>query len=366
MKVTSTMKAALVLAALLVAGGSTAAPSRLKELVDVQGFRTNELLGYGLVVGLQGTGDTEQVLFTQQSVSGMLGRLGVRVDPRELRLRNVAAVIVTTRLQTYARQGSRLDVTVSALGNARSLVGGTLLVTPLNGADGQTYALAQGPVQIGGYGAGFNGFTVQKNTLTSGRVPEGGTVERAVVPVLGSGPVMLTLKRPDFTNAQRISAAIDAALGANSAKTLDAAAIEVALPADMQAVALLSKLELLEIDADLRAKVAISERTGTVVLGGMVRLKPAVVAHGGLKVTINTTSAVAQPNPFSAGQTAVVKNSFGEVEEENRKAVGVPATTSVDDLVKAVNALGASPRDLVAILQALKAVGALDADLEVL
>ncbi|MBK7858986.1 MAG: flagellar basal body P-ring protein FlgI [Archangiaceae bacterium] len=349
----------------LLSSAAVAAPSRVKELVDVQGFRTNELLGYGLVVGLQGTGDTEQVLFTQQSVSGMLGRLGVRVDPRELRLRNVAAVIVTTRLQTFSRQGTRLDVTVSALGNARSLVGGTLLVTPLNGADGQTYALAQGPVQIGGYAAAMNGFAQQKNTLTSGRVPEGGTVERSVLPALGAGPVLLTLKRPDFTNATRIATAIDKALGDGTAKALDPAAVEVAVK-DTTPMALLAKLEAIEVEADLKAKVAISERTGTVVMGGQVRLKPAVVAHGGLKVTINTQSAVAQPAPFSVGQTALVRNSTGEVEEENRKAVGIPATTSVDDLVKAINSLGASPRDLVAILQALKAVGALDADLEVL
>lgn len=351
---------------LLSSAAAGAAPSRIKELVDVQGFRTNELLGYGLVVGLQGTGDTEQVLFTQQSVSGMLGRLGVRVDPRELRLRNVAAVIVTTRLQTFSRQGSRLDVTVSALGNARSLVGGTLLVTPLNGADGQTYALAQGPVQIGGYGAQFNGFAQTKNTLTSGRVPEGGTVERSVIPSIGSGPIVLTLKRPDFTNAQRIATAISASLGEGAAKALDPAAVEVAVGEGTQPMMLLSKLEAIEVEADLRAKVAISERTGTVVLGGQVRLKPAVVAHGGLKVTINTQTQVAQPAPFSVGQTATVRNSFGEVEEENRKAVGIPATTSVDDLVKAINSLGAAPRELVAILQALKAVGALDADLEVL
>lgn len=351
---------------LFISSTALAAPSRIKELVDVQGFRTNELLGYGLVVGLQGTGDTEQVLFTQQSVSGMLGRLGVRVDPRELRLRNVAAVIVTTRLQTFARQGSRIDVTVSALGNARSLVGGTLLVTPLNGADGQAYALAQGPVQVGGYGFGFNGFQQQKNSLTSGRVPEGGTVERSVIPDLGSGPIVLSLKRPDFTNAQRIAAAIDGALGGGSAKALDPAAVEVKPPAGTLPVALLSQLEALEVEADIRARVAISERTGTVVLGGQVRLRPAVVAHGGLKVTIQTASAVAQPNPFSVGQTAIIRNSVGDVEEESRKAVGVPATSSVDELVKAVNALGATPRDLVAILQALKAVGSLDADLEVL
>ncbi|MBL8957921.1 MAG: flagellar basal body P-ring protein FlgI, partial [Myxococcaceae bacterium] len=206
----------------------------------------------------------------------------------------------------------------------------------------------------------------QKNSLTSGRVPEGGTVERSVIPDLGKGPLVLSLKRPDFTNAQRIAAAIETALGGGSAKALDPAAVEVQTPADTTAVALLSKLEALEVEADLRAKVSISERTGTVVIGGQVRLKPAVVAHGGLKVTIQTTSAVAQPAPFSAGQTATVRNSFGEVEEENRKAVGVPATSSVDEVVKAINALGASPRDLVAILQALKAVGSLDADIEVL
>jgi flagellar P-ring protein precursor FlgI len=359
------MKTLLVI---LLASSAAASPARLKELVEVQGFRTNELLGYGLVVGLQGTGDTEQVLFTQQSVSGMLGRLGVRVDPTQLRLRNVAAVIVTASLRTFSRQGSRIDVTVSALGNARSLVGGTLLVTPLNGADGQTYALAQGPVQVGGFAAGFNGFQIQKNTLNSGRVPEGGTVERSVVPAFGAGPLLLSLKQPDFTNALRVSKAVDQVLGEGSAKALDAAAIEVTIPKDAEggAVGVLAKLEALEVDADVRARVAVSERTGTVVLGGQVRLKPAVVAHGGLRVTISTKSTASQPAPFSQGTTAVVKNTFGQVEEENRKAIGVPSTTSVDELVKALNALGAAPRDLIAILQALKAVGSLDADIEVL
>ncbi len=351
---------------LLLASSAAAAPARLKELVEVQGFRTNELLGYGLVVGLQGTGDTEQVAFTPQSVSGMLGRLGVRVDPTQLRLRNVAAVIVTSQLQTFSRQGSRIDVTVSALGNARSLVGGTLLVTPLNGADGQTYVLAQGPVQVGGFGAGFNGFQVQKNTLNSGRVPEGGTIERSIVPVLGDGPLLLSLKRPDFTNAQRIANLIEKTLGAGSARAVDPAAVEVTLPKDTKAMAILSQIEALEVDADVRARVAVSERTGTVVLGGNVRLKPAVVAHGGLKVTINTVNRVSQPAPFSQGTTLATKNTFGQAEEENRKAVAVPSASSIDDIVKALNALGASPRDLIAILQALKAVGSLDADLEVL
>lgn len=358
-----------IVVALTLASPAFAANARLKELVDVQGQRSNELIGYGLVAGLTGTGDTEQVIVTSQSLSAMLGRLGVRVDPKQLRLRNVAAVMVTARLPTYSRAGSRLDVTVSALGNARSLVGGTLLVTPLNGADGQTYVLAQGPVQVGGYAVGFNGFSVQKNvSLTSGRVPEGGTIERAVVPAIAAGPMMLALKRPDATNAQRIAAAIDGALGKGTAKALDPAAIEVTVPPDAEGgpMAVLSKLELIEVDADVRAKVAVSERTGTVVLGGQVRLKPAVVAHGALRVTVNTTTNVVQPAPFSYGQTGSMRNSFGQVEEDNRQAVAVPNTASVSDLVKAVNAMGATPRDLVAILQALKAVGSLDAEIEVL
>lgn len=363
---TTTMRA-LLLSLAVLSTTAAAAPVRLKELVDVQGSRENALLGYGLVVGLANTGDTEQVLFTMQSVAGMLGRLGVRVDSNDVRSRNVAAVMVTAKLPTFSRAGSTLDITVSAMGNARSLQGGTLLLTPLTGADGQTYAVGQGPVQVGGFEAGGAFSTVRKNTPTTGSVPGGATIERAVTPSLTGGTLVLRLKRPDFTNATRISAAIDKAMGAPSSRALDSAAIELKVPdAEKEnPVPLLAKLELLEIDADVRARVVVSERTGTVVMGENVRLRPAAIAHGGLRVSVNTQFAVSQPQAFT-GQTVVTPQQRAQAQEQKAPAVALPAASTVDDLVKALNTMGVSPRDLVGILQALKAVGSLDAELEVL
>lgn len=360
------MRAPLLM--LLIASVSTAAPTRLKELASVQGQRENALIGYGLVVGLTNTGDSQQVLFTMQSVAGMLGRLGVRVDPSQVYMRDVAAVMVTAKLSTFARPGTTIDVTVSAMGDARSIAGGTLLMTPLAGPDGAVYALAQGPVEVGGFEAGVAGSMIRKNTPTSGRVPSGASVEKGVIPSLGKGPLVLVLKRPDFTNATRVATAISNKLGENTAKALDADAVEVNPPdSEPDRVALLSKLEQLEIDADVRARIVVSERTGTVVLGEKVRLRPAAVAHGGLKVTISQSLVVSQPPPLAtSGRTVVAPLHRTDAEETSRQAVALPATATIDDLVKALNALGASSRDLVSILQALKAADALDADLEVI
>ncbi len=349
--------------------GAQAASARLKELVEVQGSRDNALLGYGLVVGLTNTGDSEQVLFTMQSVAGMLGRLGVRVDPRELHSRNVAAVMVTAKLPTFARSGSTIDVTISSMGNARSLQGGTLLMTPLTGADGLTYAVAQGPVQVGGFDVNGGYASIRKNTPTSGTIPGGASIEKAVTPNLTGGVLVLRLKRADFTNASRVAAAIDAATGTTSAKALDSAAVEVTLPDADKAlpVQFLSKLEALTIEVDQRAKVVVSERTGTIVMGENVKLRPAAVSHGGLRIAISTQFAVSQPPAFTtSGQTVVAPLQQASALESQKAAVAMPAASSVDDLVKALNTIGASPRDLIAILQALKAVGSLDADLEVM
>ncbi|MCA3016713.1 MAG: flagellar basal body P-ring protein FlgI [Myxococcaceae bacterium] len=357
---------ALTCLVLVASAQALAARTRLKELTDVQGFRENALIGYGLVVGLTNTGDTEQVLFTMQSMAGLLGRLGVRIDPRDIRSRNVAAVMVTARLPTFGRPGAAIDVTVSAMGNARSLQGGTLLFTPLAGADGVVYAVGQGPVQVGGFDVAATYASVRKNSPASGTVPGGATIEKAVIPQLGSGPLTLRLRRADFTNASRIAAAINGAIG-TGATVLDAAAVEVAVPAGQTAPELLARLEALEIDADVRAKVVVSERTGTVVLGEAVRLRPAAVAHGGLRVSIATSFGVSQPGPLAnSAQTVVVPNQQADAKEEERSAVKVPPAGTVDELVSALNAIGAPPRDLIAILQALKAAGALDADIEVL
>jgi flagellar P-ring protein precursor FlgI len=352
-----------------LASAAGAAPSRIKELAQVQGVRDNELYGYGLVVGLSGTGDTERVFFTNQSIAGMLGRLGIRVNAQDVRVRNVAAVVVTARLPPFARAGTKLDVSVGAMGDARSLAGGVLVVTPLQGGDGQVHAVAQGPVQLGGYQVGSSGSLAQKNSPTSGRVPQGAMVEKPVLVDLGKGPVVLSLLSPDFTTASRIADAINAGLGEKSARAVDPAAVEVQVPEAFKAdtVGLVAKIELLEVEADRRAKIVVSERTGTVVAGEGVRLRAAAVAHGGLHVTIQQTTDVSQPSPFSPqGQTTVARSAALSANEGSRGAVALPSAASVDDLAKALNALGAAPRDLVAILQALKAAGSLDADLEVL
>lgn len=355
----------LALALLLAAPGEAA---RIKELVEVQGVRGNELFGYGLVVGLAGTGDTQQTGFTAQALSGMLGRFGSRLDRRDIRVRNVAAVMVTARLQTFARPGTRLDVSVSSLGDARSLAGGVLLVTPLTGPDGAVYAVAQGPVQVGGFDVDGAGSSFRKNNPNAGRVPGGATVERAVSFDLASGPLVLQLKRPDATTATRITEAVNGALGADAARTLDPAAVEVK-PADPKAdlVALLAQVEALEVLADVRAKVVVSERTGTVVAGEKVRIRPALVAHGGLTVSVAQRPLVSQPAPFSrTGTTVTAAEATLSAAEGAGKPVAVPATGTVDELVKALGSLGAGPRDLIAILQALQAAGALDAEIEVI
>lgn len=364
------MRRHALLAALLVSSlPAWAAKTRLKELTAVQGVRENELFGYGLVVGLAGTGDSERAFFTAQSLSGMLGRLGIRVDARDIRSRNVAAVIVTARLPTFSRSGGHLDVQVSSMGNARSLAGGVLLMTPLAGADGAVYALAQGAVQVGGYEAAALGSVQRKNQPNAGRVPGGATIEKSVTPELPSGTVTLGLKRPDFTTASRIVAAIDAALGAGAARALDPASVEIKAPEEFKAntVGLVARLEEIEVDSDQRAKVVVSERTGTVVAGEHVRIRAAAVAHGGLQVTIAERPTISQPAPFSPkGQTVVSPTAELTASEVAHTAVALPATSTVDDLVKALNALGATPRDLVSIFQALDAAGALDAELEVI
>ncbi len=360
--------AVVVLGGLASAGPARAGAVRLKELVDVQGVRENALFGYGLVVGLAGTGDTETVFFTSQSVSGMLGRLGIRIDPHDVRVRNVAAVMVTSRLPSFARPGTRMDVSVASMGNARSLAGGVLLVTPLTGPDGQVYGLAQGPVQAGGIDVSAFGSSFQKNQPTSGRVPAGATIERAVMPNLEKDTLTLGLKRPDFTTANNVAAAINKALGEEAARALDPAAVEIKVSAAYKgkSVALMTKIEGLDVDADERARIVVSERTGTVVAGERVRIHPVAVAHGGISISVQASPIIVQPNALSQGKTAQAKQAQIDAREKEKQMVALPATTSIEDLTKALNLLGATPRDLIAILQAMKAAGAIDADLEVL
>jgi flagellar P-ring protein precursor FlgI len=351
-------------ALVLIFRASDSQGARLKDIANVQGIRDNDLFGYGLVVGLDGSGDSDRVLFTTQSLGGLLGRLGIRVSANDIHVRNVAAVMVTARIPPFARPGTRLDISVSSIGNATSLAGGTLLLTPLTGADGVVHAVAQGSVQVGGFDVGAFGSSMRKNQPTSGRVPQGATVELAVDMKLGPGPIVFDLKRPDFTNASRVANAIRAALPKATVKATDAASVEVTVP-DMDPVALMAQLEAITVVTDERAKVVISERTGTIVAGENVRLRPVAVAHGGLRVTIASTPFASQPNGWT-GSTVSGRQASIQVEEAGGNAISLPAATTIDQLVKGLNTLGATPRDLVAILQAIHAAGALEGDLEVL
>lgn len=344
---------------------------RLKDIANIQGVRPNQLVGYGLVVGLDGTGDqTTSTPFTVQSLVSMLGQLGVQLPPgTSLQLKNVAAVMVTAQLPPFAKPGQQIDVTVSSLGNAKSLRGGTLLMTPLKGADGQTYALAQGSLLVAGAGATAGGSSQQINHLATGRIPAGGIVERAVASRVGQGDfIHLELKETDFTTASRVSEALDRAFGPGTALALDGRHIQVRAPADPgQRVAFLARLENLSLQAgQATPKVILNARTGSIVMNREVRLEQCAIAHGNLSVTITAEPQVSQPGPLSRGQTVVTERADVQVKNQAGELMVVPSSASLSDVVKALNAVGATPQDLLAILQAMKAAGALKADLEII
>ncbi len=354
------------------AAGGPAAAERIKDLATLSGVRSNQLIGYGLVVGLDGTGDqTSQTPFTVQSLKSMLTRLGVAIpDNVNPQLKNAAAVMVSADLPPFAKQGQSIDVTVSSLGNAKSLRGGTLLMTPMKGIDGQVYALAQGNLVVGGFGAqGADGSKVTVNVPSAGRIPNGATVEKEVPsPFAASETLTLNLHTPDFTTARHLAEAINNTLGAGTAQALDGASIRVRAPQDPnQRVSYVSVLENLEVQpGDAPARVIINSRTGTVVIGSHVTVSPAAVSHGSLTVTIAEQPAVSQPAPFSRGTTTVVPQSSVKVEQaDNRMFLFQPGVT-LDEIVRAVNQVGAAPGDLVAILEALRAAGALRAELIVI
>ena len=349
---------------------SNAHATRILELCEVRGVRPNQLVGYGLVVGLANTGDSGQARFTLQSTAAMLRRLGATIDPAMIQTRNAAAVMVTATLAPGAHPGTPLDVTVSSLGNARSLAGGTLLQTPLLGGDQQVYAVAQGPLLVGGFGAsGSSGSSAQRNFLTVGRVPEGGIVERRVPgPGLPTeGPITLTLRDPSFITARRIQDAIVASLGEGSARALDGATVEVTVPESLATdrVGMLASVQALEVQAESRARVVVDERTGTVVIGAAVRLHEVAIAQGGLTVQVSEAPAVSQPGPLSGGTTAVVPQSTVTATADGGALHRLGQSASLQEVVDALNALGAGPRDLITILQALRTAGALDAEIEV-
>jgi flagellar P-ring protein precursor FlgI len=348
-----------------------ASATRLKEVAAVQGVRSNKLTGYGLIVGLDGTGDqTTQTPFTTQSMNAMLQQLGVTVPAgTSMQLRNVAAVLVTAELPAFARPGQAIDITVSSIGNAKSLRGGTLVATALKGADGQIYALAQGNLLVGGAGASANGSKVQINHLSAGRIPDGATVERAVPTSLMAGDTLqLDLSAADYATARAVAGAINEAKGAGTASAIDGRTVRVKAPADSDdRVAFLADIENLNIELQRpSARVILNTRTGSVVINEAVTLSSCAVAHGNLSVTINTTPTTSQPNAFSQGQTATTEKSDIAITQQGGALIHLPAGAKLSEVVRALNALGATPMDLQAILQAMKSAGALKAEIEVI
>lgn len=343
--------------------------ARLKDVASLQGQTLTPLVGYGLVVGLNKTGDRRQTIFSAQTLANMLERFGVAVSPDEIKIENVAAVLVTAQLGPYTQAGAQIDVTVSSIGDARSLQGGTLVPTSLRAPDGQAVGMAQGPLSIGGFGAGSGDNSVQVNHLTVGRVPGGGLVQSARISALPvTGAIRLGLREPDFISAGRVARAINMELGIDAARVVDAGAITINVPEQYRTnlPELIARLEPLPITLDVVARVAINERTGTVVMGGDVRLGPAAVAHGNLSVRISTQFDVSQPAPFSSGQTTVVPQTEIDVAEGQAQLISLEAGATLADVVRALNMLGVTPRDIIAVMQALKAAGALRAELVIL
>lgn len=357
------------LIACVVARPSAARAERLRDLVAAAGARENQLVGYGLVTGLPGTGDDVSVPFTAQSVLSMLRRLGVQVESPQIRLRNVAAVIVTAQLPAFAKQGTKLDITVSSVGNAKSLSGGTLVQTMLKGADPKTYAVAQGSLVLGGYDArGSSGSSAKQGTLTSGRIPEGAIVEREVpASIIDAGIVRLELRTPGFTVASRIAEAVNQKFP-GTAESVDGGLVKVRVPKGYEArsVELMAALEDLEVTPVRPARVVVNERTGTTVAGGDVRLAPAAVVHGNLTIVVKETPVASQPvAPFGTGSTAVLPRSDVKVEDPKKDVTYMKGSPTLADVASALGALGLSPRELAGVLEALRAAHALEAELVV-
>jgi flagellar P-ring protein precursor FlgI len=363
--------AALTLAA-CVLPGVAGAESRIKDIADFEGIRDNMLVGYGLVVGLNGTGDNlDSAPFTRESLIGMLQRLGINARDEDLDTENVAAVMVTANLPPFARQGSRIDVTASALGDAESLLGGTLLVTPLLAADGEVYAVSQGPIAVAGFSAGGEGQTVTKGIPTTGRIPNGAIIERELdFELTELRSVKVSLRNPDLTTARRMAQAINKFTGETTARSTDPGTVLVQVPDKYNGdtVALLTDIEQLRVQADQMARVVIDERSGVIVMGQNVRISTVSIAQGNLTIRITETPQVSQPAPFSStGTTETVPRTDIKVDEDkNRRMALLPEGVSLQEMVNGLNALGVGPRDMITILQAVKAAGALQAEIEVL
>ncbi len=366
----------ILLASILLACGSLALPAsaaRIKEVAAIEGVRTNQLTGFGLVVGLDGTGDqTTQMPYTSQGLNNYLQQMGITLpaaSASQLQLKNVAAVLVTAQLPAFARPGQAMDVNVSSMGNSKSLKGGMLISTALRGVDGEVYALAQGNLIVGGAGASAGGSKVQINHLSAGRIPGGGQIERAVpTPLLQGDTIALGLSASDFQTAQRVAKAINRRFGEGYARALDGRTVEVRAPVDPNArVSFIAEMEELQLESSVpSAKVVINARTGSIVLNQSVTLGPCAIAHGNLSITISSTPVVSQPAPLSGGQTVVAQKSTIQITQEPGILMQIPPSPQLADVVRALNALGATPQDLLAILQAIKAAGALNAELEVI
>ncbi len=342
---------------------------RIKEIISIQGVRQNQLVGYGLVVGLNGTGDGDKAKFTIQSLVSMLEKMGMTVNPIDIKVKNIAAVMITADMPPFSRSGTRMDVSVSSIGDAKDLQGGTLLFTPLKAADGQTYAIAQGAISTGGFSAKGAGASAQKNFPTVGRVVGGALIEKEVpTSFRNKESLMLTLNHPDFTTATRVAESINVAFSSSIARTSDSASIEVRVPPKYvdNVVGFVTVIEALGVTPDVESKVVVNERTGTVVIGENVRISKVAIAHGNLSIQIKESADVSQPLPFSQGQTVATPNTNLVVKEDKAPIFLMEAGASIGEIVRALNALGVTPRDLISIFQALQAAGALQAKLEIM
>ncbi len=343
---------------------------RLKDLISIKGIRHNQLIGYGLIVGLNGTGDNKGTRFTTQSLSNMMENMGIHTNKNKMKIKNVAAVMVTSSLPPFARIGNKIDIVLSSVGDAKSLSGGTLMLTHLKGINGQVYAIAQGAVAVGGYGAsGDAGGGTTKNHPVVARIAGGATVEKEIGFVLNNKRTLLfSLKNPDFTTACRLSDAINKNTGKDTAITLDSSTIQINIPASMQSKVpnFIANIELLEIQPDTVAKIIVNEKTGTIVVGENVRISTVAVSHGNLNITIKETVKVSQPEPLSKGSTVIVNDTNIDIDEEKKKVILIPQGATIGHLVRALNAIGVTPRDLISIFQSIKALGALQADLEII
>lgn len=353
---------------LLIEVAPIAHAARLKDIADIEGVRGNQLFGYGIVIGLNGTGDGK-IDFTNKSISNMLERLGVRVDPKDVKVKNIASVLLTATLPAFVRPGSKIDVTLSSLGDAKSIQGGTLLMAPLKAADGATYAVAQGPVSVGGFAVESGGDSAQKNHPTVGVISGGANVEKAIpFDLFQAKRIRVVLREPDFTTVHNMVGRINTHMGRPLAVAVDGAAVEVPLSNDLMKdpIGLVSELENIEVPTDVGAKIIVNERTGTIIMGEAVRVSRVALAHGNLSIAIRTENQVSQPGALSQGETATVQNTDVNVGEEVKSLQMVGGQVTLGDLVRGLNSLGATPRDLISIFAALKKAGALQADLVIM